>query len=158
MRTKLGFAPLLLLFFWASSMSAQTYHSPVAYCRAVGTIDKPDSRYAGPKLPPWMARELNLKPDQGALMEWRCADKAVLACVYGANIPCDSKANTSQKPTQAIIDYCRQSPDSTFVPMVVTGHDTSISWACHGSAPVVISSGVVDAQGYTKAYWKTVSP
>ena len=149
---------LLLWSILGSQLLAQTYHSPVAYCRAVGTIDKPDSRYVGPKLPPWMAKQLNLTPGQGSLMEWRCADKAVLACVYGANIPCDAKAKTSQKPTQPIVDFCSQNPNSDFVPMVVTGHDTSISWACHGTAPVVIGSATVDAQGYTKSYWKAVSP
>jgi hypothetical protein len=149
---------LLLCCFSGPSMLAQTYHNPVAYCRAVGTIDKPDSRYVGPKLPDWMAKKLNLQPDQGTLMEWRCADKAVLACVYGANIPCDSKAQTSQKPTSAIVDYCRQNPNSDFVPMVVTGHETSVSWGCHGASPVVVNTRAVDAQGYTKAYWKAVSP
>ena len=137
---------------------AQTLTDPVDYCKAVGTIDKPDARYTGPKLPAWMARDLNLKPSQGKMMEWRCANGAVLACVYGANIPCDSKANTSQKPTQPIIDYCRQNPDSQFVPMVVTGHETSVSWACHGPDPVVIRSEAVDAQGYQRSYWHAVSP
>jgi hypothetical protein len=137
---------------------AQTFNDPVPYCKAVGTIDKPDARYTGPKLPAWMAKNLNLKPSQGKMMEWRCTSGAVLACVYGANIPCYSKANTSQKPTQAIIDYCRQNPDSQFVPMVVTGHETTVSWACHGPRPVVIQSAPVDEQGYAKAYWHTVSP
>jgi hypothetical protein len=73
---------------------AQAFTNPVAYCKAEGTIDRPDSRYTGPKLPAWMARDLNLKPGQSKLMEWRCANGTVLACVYGANIPCDSKANT----------------------------------------------------------------
>ncbi len=84
----------------------------------------------------------------GKLMEWRCAGGAVLACQYGANIPCDSKAVTSQKPTQPILDYCKQNPGSDFVPMVVTGHDTTVSWACHGSTPAVIHSAQIDAQGY----------
>jgi hypothetical protein len=137
---------------------AQTYKDPIPYCKAVGTIDKPDARYTGPKLPPWMAEKLNLKPSQGKLMEWRCANGAVMACLYGANIPCGSKAITSQKPTQPIIDYCRQNPDSQFVPMVVTGHETTVSWACHGPRPEVIESSPVDAQGYAKAYWHAVSP
>jgi hypothetical protein len=157
MSKKLCFA-LVLCSFCSSPLIAQTYRNPVAYCRAVGTIDKPDSRYVGPKLPAWMAKELNMQPSQGSLMEWRCADKAVLACVYGANIPCGSKAQTSQTPTSAIVDFCRQNPNANFVPMVVTGHETSISWGCHGSNPVVINSSPVDAQGYTKAYWKAVSP
>ena len=137
---------------------SQTFTSPVSYCKAVGTIDKPDSRYVGPKLPAWMARELNLKPDQGKMMEWRCANGAVLACAYGANIPCDSKANTSRTPTTAIVDYCHQNPGSNFIPMYVIGHDSSVSWACHGTKPVVLSSEAVDAQGYQKAFWKKVSP
>jgi hypothetical protein len=137
---------------------AQTYNDPVAYCKAAGTIDKPDARYNGPKLPKWMAKELNLKPSQGKLMEWRCANGAVLACVYGANIPCYSKANTSQTPTQAITDYCRENPDSQFVPAVVTGHETNVSWACHGPRPVVLEAQPLDEQGYVQAYWRTVSP
>lgn len=151
---------LLLLIILSPALSgvAQTFTDPVPYCRAVGTIDKPDARYSGPKLPGWMAKKLNLKPDQGKMMEWRCANGMVLACVYGANLPCGSKAVTSQKPTQAIIDYCRQNPDSQFVPMVVTGHETTVSWACHGPRPAVLSSMPVDSQGYARAHWHEVSP
>jgi hypothetical protein len=150
---------LAALFVLANSATfAQTFMDPVPYCRVVGTIDKPDARYTGPKLPAWMAEKLNLKPDQGKMMEWRCADGQVMACLYGANIPCDSKAFTSRKPTQAVVDYCKQNPDSQFVPMYVTGHETSLSWACHGPRPVVVRSEAVDAQGYVKAYWKAVSP
>jgi hypothetical protein len=144
---------------WVSSALAQkTYSDPLPYCKAVGTIDKPDARYAGPKLPAWMAKKLNMQPDQGNLMAWRCADGAVLACQYGANIPCDAKPGTSHKPTQPIIDYCQQNPGSDFVPMVVTGHDTNLSWACHGSTPAVIHSAQIDAHGYVAKYWREVSP
>ena len=156
---------LAALFALANSAAlAQTFMDPVPYCRSIGTIDKPDNRYTGPKLPAWMAEKLNLKadqakmPDVSKMVAWRCADGQVLACLYGANIPCDSKAFTSKKPTQAVVDYCKQNPDSQFVPMVVTGHETSLSWACHGPRPVVIRSEAVDAQGYVKAYWKAVSP
>jgi hypothetical protein len=153
------FLASVILVLSASPVLAQkTYSDPVPYCKAVGTIDKPDARYTGPKLPAWMAKQLNMQPDQGKLMEWRCAGGAVLACQYGANIPCDSKAVTSQKPTQPIIDYCKQNPGSDFVPMVVTGHDTNVSWACHGSTPAVIHSAQVDAQGYQTTYWHKVSP
>ena len=69
---------------------AQSYSAPVPYCKAVGTIDKPDARYTGPKLPPWMAEKLHLQADEGKMMEWRCANGTVLACLYGANIPCGS--------------------------------------------------------------------
>ncbi|WP_150133066.1 hypothetical protein [Acidisarcina polymorpha] len=147
-------APLLLTL----PLMAQQFHSPVGYCKAVGTIDKPDARYVGPKLPGWMARDLNLRSDQSQMMEWRCANGKVLACVYGANIPCDSKANTDRTPSQPVREYCRQNPSSTFVPMVVTGHNTSVSWACTNGEPNIVGSSSVDKQGYATEFWKVVSP
>lgn len=151
-------AATAIMFLAISPILAQSFTDPIDYCKTVGTIDRPDARYTGPKLPEWMAKDLNLKPNQGKFMEWRCAKCEVLACLYGANIPCNSKANSSRKPTQAIVDYCKQNPDSTFVPMVVTGHETTVSWACHGTSPSVIKSAAVDAQGYAKAYWRKVTP
>ena len=150
--------PAMILLAFASTAFGQTYSDPLAYCKAVGTIDKPDARYTGPKLPAWMAKQLKMQPDQGKMMEWRCADGAVMACQYGANIPCDAKAVTSQNPPQPVTDYCRQNPDSQFVPMYVTGHNSAVSWACHGPKPVVLQSAPVDAQGYQQAYWHKVEP
>src|SRR5215510_4570357 len=38
--------------------AATRFTDPFAYCAAVGTIDTPDSRYAGPKVPEAVARGL----------------------------------------------------------------------------------------------------
>ena len=140
----------------AAPAFAQGFADPVAYCKAVGTIDRPDARYAGPTSPGWIAAALKL-PD-GMPFAWRCAGGAVLACAYGANIPCDSKARTSRVPTGPIRDYCRQNPNSDGVPMVVTGHDTVIAWRCDGTHPAVAGADKVDAQGYAAAYWTKVAP
>jgi hypothetical protein len=148
----------VLVLLGIAPAAAQSYTDPVPYCRAVGTIDKPDARYHGPKLPDWMAAALHLEPGQAQMMAWRCADGAVLACLYGANIPCDAKADASRTPTPAVTGYCRDNPNSSFVPMYVTGHETVVSWACQGTAPVVSNVGAVDAQGYAKAYWQPVAP
>ena len=137
---------------------SQSYTSPLTYCGAVGTIDKPDGRYTGPKLPRWMARKLNLNSGDADKMEWRCANGAVLACLYGANIPCGSKANTNAQPTAAVRDYCRENPDASDIPKVVTGHETNVSWACRRGQPYVTGSAELDAQGYVKAYWQPVHP
>jgi hypothetical protein len=142
----------------ASPALAQSFTDPVPYCRAVGTIDSPDARYTGPKLPVWMAAKLQLEPSQAKFMEWRCAQGAVLACLYGANIPCDAKAVTSREPTPAVTQYCQENPGSNFVPMFVTGHETVVSWACQGTDPVVTRVEAVDAEGYAKAFWQPVSP
>jgi hypothetical protein len=128
---------LAVVVLGTSAALAQSFSDPVAYCRAVGTIDKPGARYVGPKMPAWMATKLHLGPSQGNLMEWRCAGGTVLACLYGANIPCRAKAVTDRNPTPAIRDFCRDNPDAAVVPMVVTGHETMVSWACHAGQPAV---------------------
>jgi len=150
-------AAVMMLWSFAPAF-AEGYTDPVPYCRAVGTIDRPDARYSGPKLPAWMAATLHLDPGQGRLMAWRCARGAVLACLYGANIPCDAKADTSRTPTPAISGFCRENPNATFVPMVVTGHETVVSWACKNGQPLPAKVGAVDAEGYAKAYWRRVAP
>jgi hypothetical protein len=135
---------------------AQGFTDPVQYCQAAGTIDHPDSPYSGPKSPAWIAAALKVSP--GLPFTWRCANGAVLACAFGANIPCDAKANVAQVPNTAIRDYCRKSPDADFVPMAVTGHDAAATWRCQGNDPVVVSVAKVDAQGYEAAYWTNVTP
>ena len=147
-----------LLLVAALPAFSQNFTDPAPYCQAVGTIDSPDARYTGPKLPGWMAAKLHLEPSQAKFMEWRCAQGAVLACLYGANIPCNAKAVTSREPTAAVSQYCQENPGSDFVPMYVTGHDTVVSWACQGPDPLVKNMEPVDAQGYAKSFWQAVSP
>jgi hypothetical protein len=149
---------LALIVLSVSPALGQSFTDPASYCRVVGTIDKPDARYQGPKLPPWMAAKLHLTSDQGDRMEWRCARGAVLACLYGANIPCDAKADIRRRPTDAIAGFCRENPDSDFVPAVVTGHETVVSWDCQGGRPAVKKVDAVDPQGYAKAFWQRVKP
>lgn len=147
------------LFLCAVSPAlAQSFSDPVPYCQAVGTIDSPDARYTGPKLPDWMAAKLHLEPGQSKFMEWRCAKGVVLACLYGANIPCNAKAVTSREPTAAVTQYCQQNPSSDFVPAYVTGHETVVSWACQSGQAVVAQVQPVDAEGYATAFWEPVSP
>ena len=155
---KASFLAVAVLLVAASPVLAQSFSDPVPYCQAVGTIDSPDARYTGPKLPAWMAAKLHLEPSQAKFMEWRCAQGAVLACLYGANIPCNAKAVTSREPTAAVTQYCQENPGSDFVPMYVTGHNTVVSWACQGPGPLVKNVEPVDAQGYAKSFWQAVSP
>ena len=137
---------------------AQGFTDPVAYCRNIGTIDQPDARYTGPKLPAWMAAKLHMTPDESKLMEWRCADGAVLACQYGANIPCDAKANTSRTPTPAIAQFCHENPTCGL--RADGGHrtrDRGVVGLPHRQ-PLVTQVGEVDAQGYAKLFWHRVAP
>lgn len=142
-----------------------TYADPFAYCAAAGTVDQPDDSYVGPAAPEAIAIGLRLAfetPDTPLEfyqdgMVWRCADGMVVACAVGANLPCSEKADLSTEPSEEIVAYCEENPDSDFVPMVVTGRATVYQWSCADGEPQIgetISS--VDAQGYLADIWYVI--
>jgi hypothetical protein len=146
-----------------------TYTDPFSYCAAIGQIDAPDARYIGPKMTEDFFKDY-LKaagldvtenyPDTFKQMTiWRCMGGLVYACNFGANIPCDSKADTSKTPSQAMIDYCKQSPDNTYIPMSVTGHSVIYSWYCNNDTPEINGQlDTVDPAGYQASFWQLVNP
>ena len=152
----------------ATSLSA-TFTDPFAYCAAVGTIDAPDARYAGPKVPDGVIEgfkkaaglEASTAPSDvfKKATIWRCMEGKVYACNFGANLPCDSKANTDKAPTEAMASYCAANPNSDFIPMSVTGHDTIYSWRCALDKPQLLEQiGSVDARGYVAQIWYAIEP
>ncbi|MCE1253589.1 MAG: hypothetical protein LWX83_08590 [Anaerolineae bacterium] len=146
----------------------KTYDDPFAYCQAVGNQDVVDAAYSGPKLP--AAVEQALRKAYNAPTEtpeelykngsyWRCMNHQVYACFVGANLPCDSKANTDENPTDAEKDFCKEHPDSDFIPASVTGHDTIYEWRCKAEIPEVNSQLFrVDDRGYISEIWYQVEP
>jgi hypothetical protein len=177
------FAFLALMAAWLGACSAsptptsapsevpaqETYSDPFAYCAAVGQIDTPDARYTGPLMSDSLFKDYlkaaGLDPSTNypdafkQMTTWRCMDSKVYACNFGANIPCDSKANTDKTPTQAMIDYCTQSPDSDFIPASVTGHTVIYSWHCKKDVPEILDQVfTVDAAGYQSSFWVALEP
>lgn len=161
--------PALTACSAASTETPKTFSDPFAYCAAVGQIDAPDARYTGPKMSDALFKDYltaakldaNMEyPDQFKQMTvWRCMDSKVYACNFGANIPCDSKANTDKTPTQAISDYCKSNPDVDFIPMAVTGHNVIYSWSCKAGAPELGDPiDTVDAAGYQSSFWVALQP
>jgi len=147
---------------FTASSSGQTYTDPFAYCAAVGNADTPSAPYVGDKVPKAVADGLRQAmggvgtPDDVFLQGtfWRCMGGKVYACNVGANIPCDSKADTNKTPTLAMNDYCKQNPNSDFIPAVVTGHSTVYEWSCqNGAAQVGKQILDVDAQGFPVQFW-----
>jgi hypothetical protein len=145
----------------------EVFSDPFAYCAAVGQIDTPDARYSGPMLSDvlfngyMMAAGLDPNMNYPATFKqmttWRCMENRVYACNFGANIPCSSKANTDKTPTQAMLDYCGQFPDSTFIPMSITGHSTLYGWYCVKDTPEILNQiDTVDAAGYQSGNWQMV--
>jgi hypothetical protein len=137
----------------------ETFTDPFSYCAAVGTIDTPDACYTGIKIPDEIINGFKRAVGLEASSEpidmfkkttiWRCMNNKVYACNFGANLPCDSKANTDKTPSQDIDDYCAANPESDFIPMSVTGHTTIYSWHCVKDIPEPLDQiEKVDAAGY----------
>jgi Tol biopolymer transport system component len=147
----------------------QTYDDPFAYCAAVGTMDMPDARYTGPQISEEIINgfkvaagleESTMPMDMFEKMTiWRCMNGQVYACNFGANLPCNSKANTDKTPSPVMEDYCKANPDSEFIPMSVTGHSTIYSWYCVKDTPELLDQiENVDAAGYLAQIWYSISP
>ena len=153
----------------APSQTAATFADPFAYCASVGTIDQPDGRYTGDKVPDAIIQGYIKAAGLTGTTEpmdmfkqttiWRCMDNKVYACNFGANLPCDSKANTDKTPTQAMADFCKANPDSQAIPMSVTGHETIYSWHCVKDTPTLLDQiDQVDAAGYLARIWYPLEP
>lgn len=152
----------------SAASSSETFTDPFAYCAAVGTIDAPDARFTGDKVPDVIVQgykkaaglENSTEPSDQFTKStiWRCMDQKVYACNFGANLPCDSKADTNKEPTQAMTDFCKANQNADSIPMSVTGHATIFSWHCAGDAPEVLKQmDEADAQGFVKSIWYALS-
>lgn len=152
----------------AAAEEPRTYHDPFAYCAAVGTADAPDPRYTGPAVPPAIARGLQkafgvaatepLAPFERGT-SWRCMDGAVYACNVGANLPCDAKPAADPAPTDAMRTWCAENRDADFIPMYVTGHDTTYAWSCaDGSPRRGRQTAPLDTRGYVASIWHRIEP
>lgn len=153
-----------------ATLAGQHYSNAFAYCRAIGTIDQPDSRYTGPNPPPAVIDGLMAAfgaPPTATRSRafsrgtsWRCMDHDVYACTVGANLPCQSQADTDRTPTEAENKYCAAHHDATIIPMYVTGHNTVYDWHCEGKKPVAGQQLTkVDQRGFLANIWyKIPSP
>jgi hypothetical protein len=145
-----------------------TFTNPFAYCAAVGTVDAPDPRYTGPKVPEVVAQ--GLKKAFGAPADaplepflhntfWRCMDGQVYACTVGANLPCQERADVSRRPTQGMTDFCKDNPHAEVIPAVATGRATVYEWKCAKGAPEVVRQfAQPDARGFLSHIWYAISP
>lgn len=149
--------------------TSKTFTDPFAYCAAVRDIDKPDARYAGEPVPDAIVNGFKQAAGLSASTEaldvlkkttiWRCMDGKAYACNFGANLPCDSRADTNQTPTAEMKDYCAANPGSDFIPMSVTGHATIYSWHCINDSPQMLEQiAHVDAAGYLASIWYEIRP
>jgi hypothetical protein len=152
----------------SGSEEMATYKDPFAYCNAVGTVDSPDSRYVGQKMPEVIV--VGLKKAFGApegappdVFEhgtyWRCMNGKVYACNVGANLPCTEKADTSRLPNEGMKEWCKSNPDSDFIPAYASGRSTTYEWKCTAGEPEIVKEiNKPDAAGYISNIWYEISP
>jgi len=144
-----------------------SYDDPFAYCAAVGTIDTPDAAYSGPEMPDSIIQAMirqgivsadaPLEFQQNAV--WRCMDNSVWVCHFGANLPCEEKADTSQVPNSGMEDYCRENPTADIIPAFAAGRATVYEWACADGTPEVVRQVLnSDAQGFLSDFWYELTP
>lgn len=86
---------------------------------------------------------------------FRCAGGKVLVCWVGANLAC---GKADRRRTLAPADqWCHAHPNESFIPMVVTGHDTAYVWRCRGRDAVPSGpAGKIDARGFFARHWKVL--
>ena len=152
----------------SSDVAPRHFTSPFAYCTAIGTIDAPDDRYTGPPTPRVIARGLKRAfgaPKSASLTPflensfWRCMDGKVYACNVGANLPCQGKADSSRTPNAGMVDFCKENPNTDFIPAVATGRETIYAWQCTNGTPTITREVVQpDARGFLKNIWYEIPP
>lgn len=146
----------------ATAEAQSSYSDPFAYCAAVGTIDTPDERYVGLKIPDSIVQAMiaqgivsaDAPPafQQNAI--WRCMNNNVWVCHFGANLPCLAKADTSQVPNPAMEDFCKTNPTAEGIPAAVTGRATVYEWKCNAGKPERGRQVLqIDSQGYLADFW-----
>lgn len=151
----------------ACTSSQEAYRDPVQYCVAIGTIDRPDNRYAGPASPEWitdaLGRTLHLVPtvtnEMVLPVEWRCASGSVMACSRGLGMSCDEKADDSRVPSRAALEFCRAFPNIDKPLPNLDGLLSKYTWDCSAGWPHIIGLRPdIDAEGYLTRYWFRVTP
>jgi hypothetical protein len=143
---------------------------PVPYCQAVGAVDAPDARYAGPAVPDWMVTALYSKDeikaqkaakvDPARAIVWRCMQGKVYGCVQG-NSPICGKANQEMTPTKAMREFCAGQPNAEVIPLSVIGHENPMiyDWTCKSKKPAIARQiFTVDARGFPVELWKEIAP
>lgn len=144
----------------AEAAGVKQGEDPFAYCTVNGTVDEPSGSFRPNPVPavlaPLIPKAMGLPagtelPPAG--LYWRCMDKAVWVCSVGANLPCATKADRSERNPGAET-WCRDNPDRDFVPAFAAGYETFYDWSCReGKAVRGKANGTLDRRGYRTDIW-----
>lgn len=130
--------------------SARQWSDPFEYCAAVGTVDAPDRRYAGPSLTAPIADALGVplsSPSDRA--RWRCYDGRLLACASFAGPRCALTPTVTE-----MLEYCSRNPGTAGL------QAPNGTWSCNGSNPQVPEGDTwpMDPRGFLPEAWVAIAP
>jgi len=151
-------ACVLILAAWTACSAAAHAETPAAFCARVGTDDtlRPIPAALAPAVN--AAFHTALPTDVATRTTvFRCADRRVLVCSVGANLPC-GKADTSRVSVGAA-QWCKEHRDAPSIPAAETGHATIFDWRCHDGRPVITGQRFkVDRRGFIAEFWRQLAP
>jgi hypothetical protein len=130
---------------------AQSGENP---CQAIGADDT--VRPIPKSLVPVAKRIFRLSmPDQQVRRSTvsRCADRRLLLCTFGANLPC-GKANADKRLPRAEA-WCLEHGDADFIPRYMIPIGNIYSWRCAAGTPTIVAQiETIDPRGFVARYWK----
>jgi hypothetical protein len=126
------------------------FDDPFVFCRAAGTVDRPDGRYTGPEVPPAVALALGVPEAAPAdRVKWRCVEGAVWACAsYGRPV-------CAVTPTiEEMTEFCKRYPGAQGM------QAPNGTWSCEQQSPVIPigETWPVDALGFLPGAWRLLVP
>lgn len=123
---------------------------PFSYCAAMGTIDFPDRRYAGPAVALAIVETLRVPasspPDR---VKWRCVDGSVWACASFDWPVCAMTPSLTE-----MVEFCAKNPNAIGL------QAPSGNWSCEGTRPVIPEgeNWPVDERGFLPSAWIEIKP
>lgn len=153
----------LTLVLFASEAAGQarsqaSYSDPIAYCRGVGTVDRPGPRYRGQDEPVWLRRFMGATEDYH-FVSWRCVNGHMVACLAESMHGEECAAPiTSRVPDASLREYCSLEPNAPFIPMSHARYHLH-EWGCRRGGPyvrTVRSTQDLDERGFWKDSWRFV--
>lgn len=140
-----GVDAIFLLFFVPSIADAETL------CSGRGTSDEVQP------IPGVLASFANTLFGEGSAEEtvYRCVNDTVYMCRMCNGSCCDKLDANRNIPS--VDQYCREHPNSSFVPLAFSGHNSKFSWACAGRRAVVNHVERTDQRGFRADSWMPVA-
>jgi len=135
---------LVGLSFFGPAAHAKTVREIAKYCAKAKNTDAHGEN-----------EEFNYPSNGPGQLIWRCMNGAVYVCHMGASGRACVQMDRDNSLLGRVIAFCQQNPGKT-VPNSIAGNSSN-SWECDGTSPMVTGHEALDEQGYLRSSWRPVS-